>query len=79
MHANAVHAVQVPRVRYDAIHKRLVQDNSRPATLQAPPEVSMPQKHSLSTADAEFVGLKMSRRPPSPSLLMGVAHVSAEH
>jgi hypothetical protein len=29
----------VPRVRYDAIHKRLVEDNSRPATLQAPPEV----------------------------------------
>jgi hypothetical protein len=27
-------------VRYDAIHKRLVEDNSRPATLQAPPEVS---------------------------------------
>jgi hypothetical protein len=44
VHAAAA-AVQVPRVRYDAIHKRLVEDNSRPATLQAPPEV---RRHIIS-------------------------------
>lgn len=31
---------QVPRIRFDPIHKRLLEDNSRPATLQPTGDVS---------------------------------------
>ncbi|KAF6263998.1 DNA polymerase epsilon, subunit B [Scenedesmus sp. NREL 46B-D3] len=73
-HVTVIDAFKVPRVRYDAIHKRLVEDSSRPSTLQAPPE----EKVRLYQARFNLLYQRLRRNalfaPINPALPAGQPH-----